>query len=42
MSNLQIHPKYQSLIDKYNILKEELASLIETKDHLIEHRGIKL
>lgn len=42
MSNLKIHLKYQSLIDKYNILKEELARLIETKDYLIEHKGIKL
>jgi len=28
MSNLKIHLKYQSLIDKYNILKGEVARLI--------------
>ena len=42
MSNLEMHPKYQFLIDKYNILKEELAYLIEIKDYLIGHKGIKL
>lgn len=42
MPNLEIHPKYQCLMDKYNILKEELARLIEVKDYLVKHKRIRL